>query len=324
MFSLLRHLFIPHHSNGHRPKILHHDSLFILILFFFTLSTFAITVRKTASSVLGIATNINVNDLISFTNQKRGEQGLPPLKMDEQLSKAAGEKAANMFAQNYWAHNAPDGTTPWVFFQHVGYNYVYAGENLAKDFNDSEGVVNAWMASPSHRENLLNAKYEDVGFAVLNGTLLGEETTLVVQEFGKRQGGANVAAAAVPASSTPTAIPQIVAQVSISPIPTKIPTQIPTAVPSVMPTVVPTRTIPILQDTTLVAGVRTAPLLDSASLTKRIAVITLLIIIASFVLDMIYIERKKLFRLVGHNSDHIFFLTGAILLILIIGGGIVL
>ena len=64
-----------------------------------------------------------------------------------------------MIAKNYWAHNAPDGASPWSFFKNVGYRYLYAGENLARDFGDSASVVNAWMNSPTHRDNLLSGRY---------------------------------------------------------------------------------------------------------------------------------------------------------------------
>lgn len=80
------------------------------------------------------------------------------------------------------------GTTPWDFITGSGYQYEYAGENLAKNFMFSQGVVDAWMNSPSHKENLMRKDYTDVGFAVVNGVLNGEETTLVVQLFGKPLG----------------------------------------------------------------------------------------------------------------------------------------
>ncbi len=93
-------------------------------------------------------------------------------------------KATDMFARNYWAHYGPDGTTPWSFITNSGYEYEYAGENLAKNFMFSDGVVQAWMESPTHRENILRNEYTEIGYAIQNGVLNGEETTLVVQMFG--------------------------------------------------------------------------------------------------------------------------------------------
>ena len=102
------------------------------------------------------------------------------------LTKAAALKADDMFSDNYWAHFAPDGTSPWYFYGKVGYSYTWAGENLARDFQTSAGVVAGWMASTAgHKENILNSNFTEVGVAVKNGVLQGEETTLVVQLFGK-------------------------------------------------------------------------------------------------------------------------------------------
>jgi len=104
-----------------------------------------------------------------------------------------------MFAKDFWAHIAPDGTTPWKFILDSGYKYLYAGENLAKDFQTSDDVVAAWMASKmGHRENILNTHYNEIGVAVVNGTLGGFQTTLVVQMFGSTAvaaGGSEVSAA---------------------------------------------------------------------------------------------------------------------------------
>jgi len=90
-----------------------------------------------------------------------------------------------MFAKNYWAHFAPDGKTPWDFILNSGYQYEYAGENLAKNFLFSDDVVSAWMNSQIHRDNILKREYSEVGYAVVNGMFNGEQTTLVVQMFGK-------------------------------------------------------------------------------------------------------------------------------------------
>jgi hypothetical protein len=90
-----------------------------------------------------------------------------------------------MFEDNYWAHISPSGTKPWDFIVAEGYDYEYAGENLAKNFNNSNDVVTAWYNSRSHRENLLSTNYDEIGFGVVNGVLEGYETTLVVQMFGR-------------------------------------------------------------------------------------------------------------------------------------------
>src|SRR5204863_2082531 len=114
----------------------------------------------------------------------RRQNGAGDLTISNELSRAASDKASDMFAKNYWAHNAPDGTTPWVFIKSSGYEYIYAGENLARGFTTSQSVVDAWMASPEHKENMLSKNYKNVGFAVATGNLNGEDTVLVVEMLG--------------------------------------------------------------------------------------------------------------------------------------------
>jgi uncharacterized protein YkwD len=179
-------LVFPHEHNNHRARFLHFKSL-ILVISVLIISSFffSSTFNPLASRIQAIA-DISSQELLNFTNEKRIENGLPPLVLDQQLETAAYAKAEDMFAKDYWAHNSPDGTTPWYFIKNAGYEYVYAGENLAKGFTDSKDVVNAWMASPSHKENLLSDKFKDVGFAVKTGRLGGEDTFLVVQEFGNK------------------------------------------------------------------------------------------------------------------------------------------
>jgi len=91
----------------------------------------------------------------------------------------------HMITNNYWVHYAPDGTTPWLFIVSSGYQYKTAGENLAKGFDTSSGVVAGWMESPTHKANVLG-DYTDVGFAVTNGILMGSETTLIVAMYGTK------------------------------------------------------------------------------------------------------------------------------------------
>src|SRR5579871_4004117 len=179
-----RHWFIPHKSNKHHPRILHRSSLVLIALLLVgvqLLYNFSVTGRP---MVLGYATDINISELLADTNQQREANGLPALQLSSQLDQGALNKANNMFALDYWAHYAPDGTPPWAFFNAVGYQYSYAGENLAKDFDTSAGVMDGWMNSPEHRANVLSPHYTQVGFAVENGTLLGEQTTLVVAFYG--------------------------------------------------------------------------------------------------------------------------------------------
>ncbi|MCA9372300.1 CAP domain-containing protein [Candidatus Woesebacteria bacterium] len=181
----IHHFFIPKHTNNYRAKLLHHDFLTVYLIAAIFLTFSVGHYKKTHGNILGYATDISVNKLFTLTNGERTANDLPTLKLNDKLSEAARQKAKDMFEKNYWNHYGPDGETPWTFILSSGYQYEYAGENLAKNFLFSDGVVKAWMDSPTHRENMLRPEYTDVGFAVVNGVLNNEETTLVVQMFGK-------------------------------------------------------------------------------------------------------------------------------------------
>lgn len=314
----LHHLLFPRESNNHRSKLLHHDSIFFVVALFVFLGSVLGTVHKSHPQVLGISSNISAGDLLTFTNQKRQENGLKPLAMNAQLSQAAEQKASHMFANNYWAHVAPDGTTPWYFIKNSGYEYLYAGENLARGFTTASAVVDAWMASPTHRENMLSSNYDDVGFAIQTGTLTGSETILVVQELGRQYGAKSEVANVGSAQVTPSPTPVVVAVAS--PVPTK--AVLPTVTPTVLPTATPTPESK--QPSAGVASVANQPLFDSKSLTKNIALGVLVLFLIVLIVDAIIIERKNIARVVAHNVDHIIFLAIMILVVIIIGRGLIL
>ncbi len=185
LIQSLHHFFIPRHTNNYTAKLLHHDFLTVYLVAALILTASVGHLQKTSGDILGYATDVTVEKLYELTNVEREKQNIPPLEYNEDLAKAAQLKAKNMFEQNYWSHYGPAGETPWQFILESGYQYEYAGENLAKNFLFSDGIVEAWMNSPTHKENLLRNDYTEVGFAVVNGVLNGEETTLVVQMFGK-------------------------------------------------------------------------------------------------------------------------------------------
>ena len=180
------HWFIPNKKNKFHPAALRTTGLIIFLAIFLAipLSYNIITARQ--FRVLGYATNVNINDLYNLGNQERTNVGLSALNLNSELNSAALAKANDMMADDYWAHVAPDGTTPWDFINGSGYQYTAAGENLAKDFNTSSGVISGWMGSQTHKENVLNSAYQDVGYAVVNGVLKGSETTLVVAMYGAK------------------------------------------------------------------------------------------------------------------------------------------
>lgn len=177
------YLFIPQEKNNNRAGILHINSILIFIAIYFLNQTFIRSIPMLKPGVLGYSSEITIQKVFQHTNEQRSKNNLPVLRYNSKLSKAAEKKAVHMFKENYWAHTSPKGINPWTFFKEVDYEYSIAGENLAKDFYDTDTMMSAWMKSPTHRDNILNQKYREIGIAVVNGVLNGIETTLVVQHF---------------------------------------------------------------------------------------------------------------------------------------------
>ncbi len=181
----LHHFILPNPETHKKAHLISFKALVIYALFFILLQVTFKGISIVKPNVLGITSNMNQQDLIKLTNVERQKNGLPALTENSELDKAAAEKGKNMLTENYWAHYSPSGKSPWDFIKSSGYDFSYAGENLARNFYTSQDVVNACMASTmGHRENVLNSHYKEVGMAVVQGKLQGQDTILVVQEFG--------------------------------------------------------------------------------------------------------------------------------------------
>lgn len=139
------------------------------------------------NSVLGTKSDFSITSLLNDTNAERLQKKEPALTLNAQLTAAAQAKAEDMVRRNYWAHNAPDGTTPWTFINNAGYQYQSAGENLAYGFASASDSVAGWMDSPEHRANILDTDYQNVGFGVATSPdYVGEgPETVVVAEYGQ-------------------------------------------------------------------------------------------------------------------------------------------
>lgn len=197
----MKKFFIPNKENSYKPYLLRKIALVVYTAILLFVNTFG--------GLLGIpqamASSISPANIIQLTNQQRTASGLNTLTSNAKLAAAAQAKANNMFELQYWDHYGPTGETPWMFISQAGYTYVYAGENLAKGFRTAEGVHEAWMASPTHRENIMSVNYKEIGVAVVEGTLLGKETVLVVQMFGNQTN--QIYKPTTPAPTTPAPTP---------------------------------------------------------------------------------------------------------------------
>ncbi|KKQ77087.1 MAG: hypothetical protein UT00_C0021G0006 [Parcubacteria group bacterium GW2011_GWA1_38_7] len=280
----LAHFFVPHHSNNHRAKLLH-PLVLTFIALFLVLGQLGLGLfgKATQGKVLGYAANISPSEVVRLTNIKRAEAGVEPLRVNPALSIGAKAKGEYMLEHDFWAHVAPDGTQPWKFFGDVGYKYRYAGENLARDFSNPQSAVEAWMASPTHKENLLSPKYSEIGIGVVEGDLSGVDTTLVVQFFGTQMTDT------IPVTPVAAAEEKPVEQENVL--------------------------------TLSQAQIGQKVLISPFNTTKGLSLVIVGILLGVLVLDVIVISRRRITRVSSRSVAHIAFLVMLILIIVIVRAG---
>lgn len=154
-------------------------------------STVASPVANTNKELLPVVSNqaeqdLTIAGIISATNIERKKVGLSELIKDPLLSKAAEIKLQDMFQKQYFQHVSPSGDSVSDVVRKTGYEYIVVGENLALGvFAGDAQVVAAWMASPGHKKNILDSRYQEIGLAVGQGVYQGRKQWLIVQHFAK-------------------------------------------------------------------------------------------------------------------------------------------
>jgi len=185
--SLASHIydhFIPRARNNYHPHILGHRTLGLFSGLLVAVKIFTLAVLSFGPVIPAFSSAITVQNIISLTNESRQAASLGRLSENSLLDKAAQSKANDMLAKGYFAHNSPDGSTPWDFITKAGYSYLQAGENLAVNFTEAENVESAWMNSPGHKANILNKNFEQIGIGIAEGQYQGHTAIFVVQMFG--------------------------------------------------------------------------------------------------------------------------------------------
>lgn len=283
----LRNFFLPHPKTHKKAHLISWYGILSYLLIFILLNLTLNLVSVFKPGVLGISSEVNKERIIELTNQERAKNNLSSLSENEQLNNAAMAKAQNMFEENYWAHYSPSGKDPWQFIMAAGYKFMYAGENLARNFYKSEDVVVAWMESRTHRENILNPKYQDIGIAVIEGTLDGQQTVLVVQEFGAQF---NAVANLPNKENTQTVEPAtniggekiVVEKDEVSSLPT----------------------ISLPESLVQPSSNLAEPLFDPYTIIRTVGVLILLLIGALLVLDLYVLHQRSVLRISSRHLPH--------------------
>ena len=318
MIATFKHIFTPRASNNRHPRIIHPEGLLalsILTIAFQFVFKFA-TLHTSLGKVLGYSSSITSSKVIEQINAQRSESGLTPLTVNAQLEQAAIEKGKDMMEKGYWAHISPEGKDPWQFIQAQEYTYTSAGENLAKDFAETDAMIRAWMNSPTHRANILDTRFTETGIAVIDGQLEGVETTLVVQMFAhpsSKQENVVQQPALIQATQTtePSELSPELFLLSTSNAQQYLRNH-PTPSPSVMSAQV------------VAVENANAAYLSPLQISKAVFLAVIMLLILVLLYDA-YLERKyHTIRNVGKNIAHVSFLLFVGILIVILKGGTLL
>ena len=210
--GIIQRYFVPGTHNNHQPRFLEFQAIainvaIVIFLFLIALGVQSLVIRSPSPQVGAVVAAV----LVDLANADRSLEGLSQLGVNPVLQEAAQMKADDMARKGYFAHQSPEGVDPWHWFSEAGYDFRFAGENLAVYFSDSAEVEKAWMNSPSHRANIMSDKFTEVGIAIAQGSYQGNETTFVVQMFGtpaptaasgpSQAGAAGITSTSVAASS---------------------------------------------------------------------------------------------------------------------------
>ena len=208
---MLRHLhnfFIPHAGNDHRPHALRPRALKWYVALLVGVKVIAVTLLFSSYPDFARLSGDIAEEVVRMVNASRAQLALSPLILDPALTRAAELKAQDMLGRGYFEHVSPDGKMPWEWITTQSYRFQSMGENLAMDFTTGESAHLALMRSDTHRTNILEKRYQNIGIGVATGNFAGRETNILVEFFAAPSTARTAAAAsAVPPVSAKPALP---------------------------------------------------------------------------------------------------------------------
>lgn len=184
---MLKKLFIPHRGNDYKPHLLHHKRVWFYGIFLALLKVIVLVFVLLAPEqawLSGDALARQADNIAVLTNETRLKNNLPALAINLTLNNSANLKAEDMNANNYFSHTDKSGRGLDYYLKQVGYEYNFAGENLAVGYVDAAAVVKAWKKSPTHYANLVDKDFKELGIGVVNGQYQGAPASFIVSHFG--------------------------------------------------------------------------------------------------------------------------------------------
>jgi hypothetical protein len=187
MSLTFRHYFIPHEANNYHPHILHTKRVVLYgalgLAAKFIVAFFVLALPLSAYMAPDML-KAHADKIITLVNELRVKKGERALSVPSALALSSRQKAEDMARYQYFGHSGPDGRTVVAWVADAGYDYEFAGENLAIGFSAPEDVVRAWKESPTHYANLVDVDFKDVGVGIQNGEYEGVQTEYIAMHFG--------------------------------------------------------------------------------------------------------------------------------------------
>jgi uncharacterized protein YkwD len=159
-----------------------------VLVFALLLNSFIYPIDKESASAVTLQTSA-IQEVVKEINKERISRGISPLQLNSTLSSIAQSRSVYLAGAGRIFHLSAPAGTPWPELWNAGYPYSAAGENLALGVETPPELVARWMASPTHRDNLLSRLYVDVGLGVTTGSYVsaGRPVSYVVAYFGSPQ-----------------------------------------------------------------------------------------------------------------------------------------
>lgn len=127
------------------------------------------TDQSTPEATPGIGQHEFEQQVLTLVNQEREQRGLQPLVWNDQLAQVARAHSKDMSDRNFMSHTNPDGLSPFDRIKNSGIRYSMAAENIAAGQTTPQAVMESWMNSAGHRENILNPNLTELGVGFYQG-----------------------------------------------------------------------------------------------------------------------------------------------------------
>lgn len=296
--------FIATDENDYSPPVLSYKAFVIYGLLLLILRLLIGTLATRGAAV-------ESGTLMGLINSERQQRNLSALVANSKLITAASQKSQDMIDRDYFAHVDPDGSYVWYRIENAGYKpYKILGENLAVDFSTSEGMVKAWIDSPSHRANLLHTDFLDQGLSALYGDYQGRYTNLTASLFGALAGVQSRTTPTPPPPEEPSPGPAPAPAPAAAPQPTPTPTPAPKPAPTPSP-VTPSPS-PVSPPVRPPEAERTYP--SAFEMSRFIFTLFGILLLLILAVDSVIVYRHALQILRSHSSYHF---TSFMLIVLI-------